>query len=65
MGVAMEEVWETVTPALDHFVRFQRPLVEIESLVCRGERGIEGFCQYLAYLVEEKDIQGGLIKRRS
>jgi len=26
------------------------------------ERGIEGFCQYLTYLVEEKGIQGGLIE---
>jgi len=62
MGVATEEVWETVNPVLDRFLGFRRPLVEIESLVRRGERGIEGFCQYLAYLVEEKEIQGGLVE---
>ena len=62
MGVMMEEVWETVNPVLDRFLGFWRPLVEIKSLVHCGERGIEGFCQYLTYLVEEKGIQGGLIE---
>ena len=62
MGVAMEEVWETVNPAMDRLLGFQRPVIEVESIVRRGERGIEGFCQYLTYLVEEKEIQGGLIE---
>ena len=62
MGVMTEEVWETVNPVLDRFLGFRRPLVEIKLLVCHGERGIEGFCQYLTYLVKEKGIQGGLIE---
>ena len=58
----MGEVWETVNLVLDRLLGFRRPLVEVESIVRCGERGIEGFCQYLAYLVEEKEIQGGLIE---
>jgi hypothetical protein len=45
MGVATEEVWETVNPVLNCLLGFQRPVVEVELIVCRGERGIEGFCQ--------------------
>jgi len=62
MGVMTEEVWETVNPVLDRFLGFRRPLVEIKSLARWGERGIEGFCQYLTYLVKETGIQGGLIE---
>ena len=44
MGVATEEVWETVNPVLDCLLGFRRPLVEVESIIRRGESGIEGFC---------------------
>jgi hypothetical protein len=62
MGVPNDEIWEVVNPGLDRILGFERPVNEIESIVRRGEKGIQGFCQYLTYLIEEKGIGGGLIE---
>jgi len=62
MGMADDEIWETVNPGLDRFLRFGRSSDDVVSVVCGREMGVEGFCGYLTYLVKEKGIGGGLLK---
>ena len=61
-SVPNDEVWEVVNPGLDRLLGFWRSVVEVESIVHCRAMGVEGFCQYLTYLVEEKGIEGGLIE---
>jgi len=62
MGVADDEIWETVNPGLDRFLGFGKSSDEVRSVIRRGERGVESFCQYLTYLVEEKGVKGSLLE---
>lgn len=61
-GVADDEVWKMVNPGLDRFLGFGRSLEDIGAMVRRGELGVQSFCQYLTYLVEEKEIGGNLLE---
>ena len=47
LGVANDKIWETVNLGLDRFFGFGRSSDKIKALVCRGEMGVEGFCQFL------------------
>ena len=62
IGVEDEEVWETINPGLDRLLGFGRPMNEIQSIIRRGPKGIDGFCEYLEYLIAEKGLKGGLIE---
>ena len=62
IGVDDEEVWEIINPALDRLLGFGRPMNEIQSIIRRGPKGIDGFCEYLQYLIAEKGLKGGLIE---
>ena len=55
-SVPNDEVWEVVKPGLDRLLGSGRSVVEVESIVRRGAMGVEGFCQYLTHLVEEKGV---------
>jgi len=61
-GVDNDEVWEIINPALDRLLGFGRPINEIQSIIRRGPKGINGFCEYLEYLITEKGLKGGLIE---
>ena len=56
------EIWEAVNPTLDRILGFGRTKEEIRTIVRRGERGLQGFCSFLGYLVEEKGVTGGLLE---
>ena len=60
MDVPDDEISEIVNPGLDRLLGFGKSA--LEAIVRRGEMGVKGFCQYLAYLIEEKGIEGGLIE---
>ena len=61
-SVPNDEVWEVVSPGLDRLLG--RFVIEVESIVRHGAMGVEGFCQYLTYLIEENGIKGGLNERK-
>ena len=61
-GVSNDEVWEVINPGLDRLLGFGRPRNEIQSIIRRGPNGIDGFCNYLEYLIAEKGLKGGLIE---
>jgi hypothetical protein len=58
------EIWEAVNPTLDRILGFGRTKEEIRTIVRRGEQGLQGFCAFLRYLVEEKGVTAGLLDRK-
>ncbi len=61
-GVPDDEIWETVNPLLDWLLGFGKAQEEVRSLLQRGENGVRGLHQFLVYLVEDKEIVGGLLE---
>ena len=57
-----DEIWEKINPGLDRLLGFGRSMDDIQSLIRRGPKGIDGFCEYLEYLIAEKGLKGGLIE---
>ncbi|KAF8148022.1 hypothetical protein B0H34DRAFT_803153 [Crassisporium funariophilum] len=62
LGTNKDEIWEVVNPALDRLLGFGRSFEDVQSLVCRGEKGVAGFREYLTYLVEEGGVAGALLE---
>ena len=61
-GVSNDEVWEVINPGLDRLLGFERPRNKIQSIIWHGPNGIDGFHNYLEYLIAEKGLKGGLIE---
>ena len=57
-----DEIWENINPGLDRLLGFGKSMNDIQSLIWRGPKGIDGFCKYLEYLIAEKGLNGGLIE---
>ena len=57
-----DEIWEKINPGLDRLLGFGRSMDDIRSLIRRGPKGIDGFCEYLEYLIVEKGLNGHLIE---
>jgi len=57
-----DEIWETINPGLDRLLGFGRSTGEIQSIIRRGPKGIDGFSEYLEYLITEKGLDGALIE---
>ena len=64
LNIPNNKVWEIVNPGLDRLLGFGRTLNDIQSIVLRGPLGVLGLLEYLTYLVEEKGVDGGLIKEK-
>ncbi|KAF8871917.1 hypothetical protein BD779DRAFT_1477859 [Infundibulicybe gibba] len=50
-GVEDDEIWEHADPILNRLLGYGRSKPEIQQLVRRGEKGVEGLCEFLGYLV--------------
>ena len=61
-GVDNDELWEVINPGLDRLLSFGRPRNEVQSIIWRGPKGVDGLCDYLEYLIAEKGLKGGLIE---
>ena len=62
-GVSNEdEIWEMINPGLDRLLGFGKTVDEIRSIIRGGLKGIDRFCEYLEFLIEEKGLNGGLIE---
>ena len=57
-----DEIWEMINPGLDRLLGFGRSRGEIQSIIWCGPNRINGFSDYLEYLVAEKGLDGALIK---
>lgn len=55
-----KDAWEKFNGPLNCLL--QKPPNELQYLVCRGEKGLIGLCQFLEYLVQHHGISGCLIE---